>query len=119
MHKIVYEAILNLHDNKHPFDLASLTNHLRTHGQLDNIGGISELMKMSNVIVHEHQMVHYCRVIEQNRINRELIFLSAQAMSDAYDGTLDIHDTIVGLQNELNRLMLIPFDAFKKPPEMV
>lgn len=118
-HRVVYETILELHGRKEPFDLASLTNRLKSTNRLDTIGGIGELMKMAKNIVFEPQMVHYCRIVEQNRIARELIFLSSESMSEAYDTSNDIHDTILALQEKLNQLMLLPFDALKKPPEMM
>lgn len=117
--KLIYETILDMNDKKQPFDLASLTRRLFDLKKIDEVGGPVKLTGMTNVVTLEPQLIHHCRVIEENRIKRELIYLSAAMMTNAYDGASDVYDTLVDSQDKLNKLMLIPFDAMKKPPEMI
>lgn len=117
--KLVFETILALHDKKHPVDLMTVTKELKDTGKLDEVGGPTEITALLKNKAYDHKIEHYCRIVEQEKIRRNLIRMSAQVMADAYDGSIDVHDVIIENQKDLHNLQLIPFDSLKKAPQMI
>lgn len=86
-HQIIYKAIVDLFNQDIIPDVVILTNHLRTIGKLDEIGGAYFIAKLTqsslptvNIKVHEYSLI-----IVQKFFLREIIQLATKVHQMAYE----------------------------------
>ncbi|MEK7178907.1 MAG: replicative DNA helicase [Patescibacteria group bacterium] len=75
-HRIIYRAMLELHEKKEPIDLLSLSARLDEKGQLSQIGGRTYLTELVSVVPSSVNARHYAVLIQRKYILRTLISAS-------------------------------------------
>ena len=93
-HQKVFEAIEFLFNSAQPVDILTVTNQLRKNGELDEIGGPIFVSALTERIASAANIETHARIIAQKYIQRELIKISANIMTDAYDETSDVFDLL-------------------------
>lgn len=112
-HQKIYSAMLKLFDGQKPIDLLTVNEQLLTSGQLEEIGGTSYLVELTNRITSAANIEYHARILSQKHIQRELIRVSTKVIKDSFDDTVDVFDLLdsaeQGLfeitQNNMNRGM--------------
>lgn len=89
-HQHIYRAVLNLYRNSRPIDLLTVTEQLKTDGNLDKIGGGYYLVELSNRVASAANIEYHARIIEQKHIQRQIIKISTEAIREAYEDTTDV-----------------------------
>lgn len=95
-HRKIWEAMALLRSKRDPVDLVTLSEQLRTTGELENIGGLSYLVGLSEATPTAAYADYYGRIVAEKWTLRKLITATGEAMRMAYDeeGSLeDILDT--------------------------
>ena len=100
-HRIIFEAIHELFTNTQPIDILTVSNQLRTMGNLDEAGGDYYLVQLSQKVASSAHIVYHARIIIQKHIQRELIRVSGEIIHDAFDETIDVLDLIDGAESKL------------------
>ena len=100
-HRIIFEAIHELFTNTQPIDILTVSNQLRTMGQLEEAGGDYYLVQLSQKVASSAHIVYHARIIIQKHIQRELIRVSGEIIHDAFDETIDVLDLIDGAESKL------------------
>ncbi|MCK5907654.1 MAG: replicative DNA helicase, partial [Flavobacteriales bacterium] len=100
-HRIIFEAVHELFTNTQPIDILTVSNQLRTMGQLDEAGGDYYLVQLSQKVASSAHIVYHARIIIQKHIQRELIRVSGEIIHDAFDETIDVLDLIDGAESKL------------------
>lgn len=101
-HKMIYQAIYNLYNEKSPIDLMTVTAELRKSGQLENIGGAYYITELSSRGIRSGTSIDFhSKIIIQKFMQREMIRISSQTISDAYDDTNDVFEIIERNQNSV------------------
>ncbi len=72
-HRMVYQAICDLYDNRSPIDLVTLTNILEDRDQLKLIGGASYLALLANEVPTATHIFQYATIVKSKSILRRLI----------------------------------------------
>jgi replicative DNA helicase len=93
-HQKIFEAITNLFQKSSPVDLLTVTAELRKMGSLDIIGGAYYLTQLTDRVVSAANIEYHARIISQKYIQRELIKISSEIITNAYDDTSDIFDLL-------------------------
>lgn len=93
-HQKIFEAITNLFQKSSPVDLLTVSAELRTLGYLEIIGGAYYLTQLTDRVVSAANIEYHARIISQKYIQRELIQISSQIITNAYDETTDIFDLL-------------------------
>lgn len=96
-HKIIYKAITDLSANNFPIDIATVSNQLRSWGQLEIVGGnyfVIDLTKNSL----KGNVEYHSRILIQKYIQREIIRTSQEIIQEAYNDTTDVFDLIEKLE---------------------
>ena len=89
-HSRIFSAIKNLFGKSEPIDILTVTNELKSSGELDIIGGAYYLARLTNRVASSANIEYHARIISQKYIQRELIRISSQIINDAYDDTTDV-----------------------------
>ncbi|GIW26691.1 MAG: replicative DNA helicase [Meiothermus sp.] len=95
-HRKIWEAMVALRARRDPVDLVTLSEELRQNGELENVGGLSYLVGLSEHTPTAAYADYYGRIVAEKWTLRKLIAAAGEAMKMAYDeeGSLeDILDT--------------------------
>ncbi len=88
-HKIIYEAILKLFADSEPVDMLTVTNQLKKTGLLIQAGGPFYITELTNRVNSAANIEYHARVILEQAIKRELINISSEIQTKAFDDTND------------------------------
>ncbi|RZJ77648.1 MAG: replicative DNA helicase [Flavobacterium sp.] len=93
-HKKIFEAIQQLFQKSKPVDILTVTSEMRTNGTLEMIGGAFYITNLTNRVVSAANIEYHARIISQKYIQRELIRISTEIITNAYEDTTDIFDLL-------------------------
>lgn len=100
-HQIIFSTIESLIQSGKPIDLLMVTQALKAAGTLEQIGGPMYITELTSRVATAAHIEHHARIIFQAATARKLIRVCTERMTQAYDETLDIDETLSGLQNDL------------------
>ena len=72
-HRIICEAMFDLHGKTEPIDLLSLSSRLAEKKQLETIGGRAYLAELANSVPSSINLVYYAEIVQRKYILRRLI----------------------------------------------
>ncbi|MBD0285182.1 MAG: replicative DNA helicase [Flavisolibacter sp.] len=93
-HQRIFKAMKGLAAKSQPIDILTVVEELRTMEELDVIGGPYYVTKLTNAVVSSANIQAHSRIILQKFIQRELIRISGEIISDAYEDSTDVFDLL-------------------------
>lgn len=99
--QLIYEAIYALFQNTEPIDLLSVSNQLRSTGNLEAAGGDFYLVGLTQKVSSSAHIEFHARIILQKFIQRKLISISSEIIEEAYDETMDVFDLLDNAETKL------------------
>lgn len=103
----IFTAIKNLFIDSHPIDVISVSSKLKSTGDLEMVGGMFRLMELTNRAVWGDNSEFQAKIINEKFIQREIIRVSTQAISTAYQDTSDPFEISDFIQTEIFNLVSI------------
>ena len=100
-HKKIYQAIHDLFSESESIDILTVTQKLRTHGTLEEVGGPYYISQLTNRVASAAHAEAHARILVQKFILRELIRTSSKIIQNAYDETTDVFDLLDEAESEL------------------
>lgn len=89
-HRMIFQAIRKLFEESQPIDILTVTNKLKSSGELDIVGGPFAITQLTSRVASAANIEYHSRIILQKFIQRELIRISSETIKDAYEDTSDI-----------------------------
>lgn len=91
-HRLVYEAILSLYQRSQPVDLVTLADQLRKRSTLDQIGGPSALVELTNYTTGSDlaNIEYKSRLIQQYSVQRKIIQFGYELINRGADRGTDV-----------------------------
>jgi len=89
-HQKIFEVIQELFSKSEPIDILTITNGLKEKGDLEIVGGPYYITQLTNRVASAANVEFHARIIAQKYIQRELIRISTEIITDAYDDTTDV-----------------------------
>ena len=89
-HNLIYEAMVDLYEQREPIDLLSLSNRLEEKKQLDKIGGSSYLTTLVNSVPSSSNITHYAKVVQKKSTLRKLIETASEILELGYRESEDV-----------------------------
>jgi len=89
-HNVIYEAMVELYEQREPIDVLSLSNRLEEKKQLEKIGGSSYLTSLVNTIPSSSNIVHYAKVVQKKSTLRKLIEAASEIVELGYQESEDV-----------------------------
>ncbi len=93
-HRKIFNAMLDLYQKGTPVDLITLTEILQNKGQLEDIGGASYLISMTDAIPSAIHVDVYARIVREKSILRRLINEATEIASKGYNFAGDAEDLL-------------------------
>ena len=118
-HQLIFSVIAWLTENERPIDLMQVTQRLKDTELLDLIGGVSYIMEINRNIASAAHIEFHAKIIEQKYIQRELIRLTLEVQTKAYDDSIDVSDTISFLMDQINQVQTTPINQLKVSSEVI
>lgn len=84
-HRMVFDAMLELHTRHEPIDLLSVSTRLKERGKFDSIGGGSYLAELVDTVPSSTNAKHYAEIIQRKYILRALIEAAAHISELGYN----------------------------------
>ena len=92
-HRMIFEAMSSLNNEHIALDLLSVSQKLKTQGNLEAVGGTITLAQLSQKIGAAAHIEYYIRILKQKCIQRELITASYDILKTSYDESVNVDDT--------------------------
>ena len=89
-HQKIYLSIQTLFHQTKPIDILTVTQQLRTQGDLEIVGGAYYITSLTNRIASAANVEYHARIVLQKFLQRELIRISGETIRDAYEDTTDV-----------------------------
>jgi len=93
-HRVIYEAMLDLHRKHEPIDLLTLSTRLEEKGQLDNIGGRAYLAELAGSVPSSANAKYYAETIRKKHILRDLIMTAEHVSELGYQEELALEEIL-------------------------
>ncbi|HYE21966.1 MAG TPA: DnaB-like helicase N-terminal domain-containing protein, partial [Verrucomicrobiae bacterium] len=100
-HKIVYQAILRLYDERSSIDVLTVSNKLEEGASLEKVGGISYLSTLVNSVPSAAHVVHYAQIVRRKGTLRRLIGSATDIVSMGYQEEMDLETILDNAEQKL------------------
>ncbi len=84
-HRTLYEAMVAVRDAGQPVDLHTLSDHLRTEGHLDAVGGPVFLGEIADYESTAANVLHHARIVRDKSVKRALIHCASEIAELGFD----------------------------------
>lgn len=99
--QMVFRAMQSLQQKNQPIDILTVVEELRSREQLDLVGGPYYVTRLTNAVVTAANIEAHARIILQKFIQRELIRISGEVISEAYEDSTDVFDLLDEAESKL------------------
>lgn len=93
-HRKIFEAIAALSLRNDPVDILSVSSELSKSGNLEEVGGMAYLSRLSNKIGAAAHVEYHSKVILEKFLQRELISISHEVQKIAYENSLPVDELV-------------------------
>ena len=85
-YKVIYRAMLTLQAKNEPIDMITLINELKSMKKLDDVGGISYITLLANVVLTAVNVEYHAKIVEEKSILRQLVENGTAIACMGYEG---------------------------------
>jgi replicative DNA helicase len=100
-HQYVFECMIDIYNDNHPVDILTVTEKLKTKGFLEIVGGPYFIAKLTSRVSSAANLQYHAHIVIQKFIQRELIRISGQTLTDAFDDTADAFKLLDATEKDL------------------
>lgn len=93
-HRMLFDAMLELHTRHEPIDLLSVSSRLKERGKFENVGGGSYLAELVDAVPSSTNAKHYAEIIQRKYILRTLIDAAAHISELGYNEAEQIENVL-------------------------
>ena len=91
-HQKIFEAIMTLAMHQEPVDMHTVTEQLRKIGTIDDVGGPYYITLLTAKVSSAAHLEYHARIIVQKFLARELIRITSEIQTKAFDDKSDVDD---------------------------
>ena len=99
--RAIFEAMLELFNERSPIDMLTVVEKLRHKGTLNEIGGPARLAALTQKVGTGANVEYYVRILQQKTIQRNLIDASYGILKDAFDASVTVDDLVTKSQDSI------------------
>lgn len=103
-HRRVFNAVKSLSDSNNPVDLLTVTKYLHSKKELEEIGGAIFITQLTSRVASAAHIEHHARIIQQLYIQRELIKIGTETITEAYEEGSEIDELLTSAKQKLSIL---------------
>ncbi len=84
-HSLIYRAITDLYDKNSPVDQLTLTERLKSHGQLDSAGGEATIAALAGETASAANIRYHCQLLKEKTLLRQMINVTTSIRNKCYE----------------------------------
>jgi replicative DNA helicase len=88
-HRLIYESVLEIFDEKNQVDALTVQEALSRKGQLDEVGGREALLELLGSVVSTAGVVYHAEIVREKSIQRQLLEICLEISRQAYENAAD------------------------------
>ncbi len=100
-HAKIFDVMLDLYAGNEPIDLLTVSNRLEEKGQLEAVGGRSQLAAMTNTVPTASNAANYAHIVHRKATRRRLLGAAHEISRLGYEEADDIERVIDEAQKHL------------------
>jgi replicative DNA helicase len=93
-HQKIYSAICALHSKSVTVDILTVTEHLRSTGELELVGGAYYITNLTNRVSSAANIEFHAAIVKQKFIQRDLIRIGNELIKNGYEDDIDVFDQL-------------------------
>jgi replicative DNA helicase len=93
-HRIIYKSLIELYGRSTPVDIVTLTDFLRSSGDIDRVGGVGYVSSLLDEVPTSANIGYYAKIVEQKSLLRKLIRASSSVISLSYNTEKDAYEIV-------------------------
>lgn len=93
-HQTIFKAIDALNKKGEPIDILTVTNELKEQGQLEIVGGPYYIAQLTSRVGSAANIEFHCKILLEKYIKRELIRISSDVITNAFEESNDVFDIL-------------------------
>ena len=101
VHQYIFEAIFKLFQKSEPIDILTVSNQLKKDENHERVGGDFYLISLTQKVSSSAHIEFHARIILQKYIQRSLIKISNEIITDSYDESKDVFDLLDNAESKL------------------
>lgn len=93
-HQAIFKAIKELFATNQPVDILTVTNQLKSNGELELAGGAFYITQLTSRIASSANIEFHSGIVIQKFLQRELIRISTETIRDSFEDTTDVFELL-------------------------
>jgi replicative DNA helicase len=89
-HKILFSAFVSLYAQGTPIDILTVFDFLRSHNQLEEVGGSAYLVSLSNLFLSGANAPHWAQIVRDKAGRRSLLTTAIDIVVESFSCRLDL-----------------------------
>ena len=106
VHQIIYQIMLDLYARHEPVDMVTLTEELKNRNKLDDVGGVSYVTLLANIVPTSANALYHARIVVNNALLRQLGESGAAITALSFEKEEDIQSLIDRAEQTLHSVSL-------------
>ncbi|MEK7310039.1 MAG: replicative DNA helicase [Planctomycetota bacterium] len=103
-HKLIFETMMELYDQRHPLDIVTLKDELLKKGNLDKAGGYENIVSILESVPTASNAPYYAEIIREKYILRQLIIISYDMVQRSSRGEVESEKLLEDAQKRIFEL---------------
>ncbi len=103
-HKIIFQAICDLYEEKTEVDVITLIDKLRMSGELENVGGEPFINELSDIVLSSANIEYHLKIIFEKKLLRELLFTCDSIIKNCYNSDQPVVDIVDEAEQSIFRI---------------
>lgn len=106
VHQIIYQTMLDMHAKHQPIDMITLIEELKNQNKLDDVGGVSYVTLLANIVPTSANALYHARIVVNNALLRQLGESGAAITALSFEKEEDIQSLIDRAEQTLHAVSL-------------
>lgn len=90
----IYQVILDLYDEKKPYDVTSVITRLTDLDQLSVVGGAEYVLQLANMAFSSGNAQYYIEIVQSKAVLRRLIETAQQIIEEGYENPHEVGEVL-------------------------
>ena len=105
-HQVIYKIMLEMHARQQPIDMITLIEELKNRNKLEDVGGVSYITLLANIVPTSANALHHARIVVNNALLRQLGESGAAIAALSFEKEEDIQNLIDRAEQTLHSVSL-------------
>lgn len=103
-HRLMYRAMLDLTERNEVVDQITLTEYLKSKGQLEQVGGAAYVAEMVQAVPSASNIRYHCKIVRDKALLRNLIHTATDVLTRGYEETGQTEELLEYAEREIFKL---------------